>query len=292
MNVKYNAKGLALIDEMVKLHPKPILLEGRTGFGKSRIARTVAERVAASLLVDFGPDGFDITATNAHPGMDIALWVGQWLPQPNKQALPTVQWQHGVMTNAIERGYMMLLEELSRAPQDAFARIFPLLDNGFRGWPLPEAGIKEVAVHNNFWFVATANPAGEGYATTRLDPALRSRFYIFDVNEPIADELALLQDILPADDYPEFAGALHRFVLDCRRNTSSYVNTRDILLAAEAIACGFTPQRAVEIAIAPKYTALDQGVSELAAAHFEYLDRERTQHVQAIADTINQRAVA
>ena len=222
----------------------PMMMMGVSGTGKTVIVQEIARRL-----------GYTHSAhTNAYPQMDISLWIGQWLPDPLDGSGVSVRWLDGILTAAIRRGWVFFMEELTRAPQDALARLFSVLDMIKRSYHLPENGGEQVPVHDDFLFISTANPAGGQYATVKLDKALMSRFAaIWDVNEPMADESTLLRLKLPTSEYADMADRLVSFVTDTRRNRDTSVNTRDILHCANRIAQGFTPMRAVQLSILPKY---------------------------------------
>jgi MoxR-like ATPase len=261
----FTERGEALICELLLCAQAPginTLLIGESGFGKSVVAREVARRM-----------GRTYSSLNAHPGMDVSLLIGQMFPRPMPQGGITLEWQHGTLTEAVISGAIFFFEELTRAPQEAISRLFGLLDQGFSYYNIPEAGIDDVPINPNFWFVGTANPAGRGYQTSRLDPALESRFgAIFEINEPLADEGAIVNNILPEDKFGITGPRLQRFVFDTRRNDNGLVdagvNTRDLVSAAQLIARGFTPDAAVERAICSKNAAVASGLRMLAQAHF------------------------
>ena len=57
-------------------------------------------------------------------------------------------------------------------------------------------------------------------------------------------------------------------VLDCRNHPESYINTRDIIMAARCLGLGFDPMRAIEIAIAHKYDDFKEPIMRAADLHF------------------------
>lgn len=235
----FSNRGRELLEDVCSLHPMPVLLLGGTGWGKSVLVREAARR-----------KGLPLVATNAHPGMDITLLVGMWRPKPNGAGVSVV-WEDGVLSGAIKSGKAFLMEELTRAPQEAVSRLFGLLDNGFRSWPLPEGGVEQIEVHPNFWFLASANPWGEaGYTTVPLDPALYSRFAgVFRVDCPLADERTIL---VRMGVEPAIIRWLMDVAEDARRQTETSFPTRDLILCAQAIVRGWEPRKALSVAVAPK----------------------------------------
>ena len=269
----FTAKGEEVIQELMMLAmpysggraPIPALLIGESGYGKSVVVREVAHRLKRIY-----------SSLNAHPGMDISLLVGQMFPRPMPEGGVTLEWEHGVLTQSIINGNIFLFEELTRAPMETISRMFGPLDLGFGYYNIPEAGIEDIPINPDWWFVGTANPAGRGYQTARLDPALESRFgWIVEVNEPLADEAKIVSNILPESKYPMVGARLQRFIFDTRRNNEREinndmgVNTRDMVHTANLIARGFKPETAVERAIISKKDVVADGLRMLARAHFQ-----------------------
>ena len=277
----FTERGEQMIRELLLCAIAPginTLLIGESGYGKSVVVREVARRL-----------GRTYSSLNAHPGMDIGLLVGQMFPRPLPQGGITLEWSHGTLTQAIISGSIFFFEELTRAPQEAVSRLFGLLDQGFSYYNIPEAGIDDVPIDPNFWFVGTANPAGRGYQTSRLDPALESRFgAIFEINEPLADEAAIINNILPDAKFGLTGPRLQRFVFDTRRHDGGLedagVNTRDLVSAAQLIARGFTPEVAIERAVVSKNGAAASGLRLLAQAHFHGKHDIDAVSLQAVLD--------
>ena len=232
----------------------PLLLTGLTGVGKSLITRALAADL-----------GLHYDASNAHPEMDISLWVGQWTPENDDGII--IRWIDGVLTRMIQSGGMFLLEEFTRAPQEAMSRLFGLMDDGFRYWSLPEAGGINIDVNENFWLVGTANPTGGGYYTAKIDDAAKRRFVIFNIDKPLADEVRMLEDVFEKGDF--WVGKLMKFAEQLREgvNHDCFLNTADLRTLAKLISHGMPPIKAVKYGVAPKYNKPD-GINTLAEAHF------------------------
>ena len=233
---------------------KPLLMTGKTGVGKSLLSRALAAEL-----------GIKYDASNAHPEMDISLWVGQWTPENDEGII--IRWIDGVLTRMIQTGGMFLLEEFTRAPQEAMSRLFGLMDDGFRYWSLPEAGGINIDVHENFWLVGTANPTGGGYYTAKIDDAAKRRFEIIYIDLPLADEVRMLEDVFEEGDF--WVGKLMKFATELREGISHecYLNTADLRTMAVLISHGMSAVKAVKYGVAPKYNK-PEGILTLAEAHF------------------------
>jgi hypothetical protein len=251
-----NADGQRIADEIERVYPDPVLLLGGSGLGKSMLAKHLADKVGGGFV-----------SINAHEGMRLEPIVGTWRPQPLDQGV-TVEWEDGALTSAVRDGGVFLFEEISRAPQELLSRLFGLLDSDNRSWSLIERGGDAVTVNADYWFIATGNPVGKGYATRKLDTALLNRFAaIYEINEPLAPESDILTAYAPA----RVVAGLIKFATDCRNNQDSYVSTRDLVQAARLIQRGFDAERAVAVAIAPKYGDLEAGVNAIAGQHLANL---------------------
>ena len=250
----FSEYGKEVFEDSKLVYPDPLLYTGKTGVGKSLLSRALAADL-----------GLNYSATNAHPEMDISLWVGQWTPENDDGII--IQWIDGVLTQLVRSGGMFLLEEFTRAPQEAMSRLFGLMDDGFRYWTLPEAGGIDVPVAENFWLVGTANPTGGGYYTAKIDDAAKRRFVIMDIDKPLADEVRMLEDIFEKGDF--WISKLMKFATELREGVSHecYLNTADLRTMAKLISHGMPPIKAVKFGVAPKYNK-PEGILTLAEAHF------------------------
>lgn len=250
----FSTFGNQLLQELTRLHPMPVLLIGETGWGKSVLARAASDAKKQ-----------EYRAVNAHPGMDVAMLVGMWRPTAIKGGGVSVEWEDGLLTRSIKEGGTFLMEELTRAPQEAVSRFYGLLDAENRYWSMPEAGQEEVEVSPNFWFIGTANPPGGGYQASPVDRAMESRFAaIYEINQPIADETKILQGILGAS----MATKAVTFFADLRGKPESAACTREVVQWARLVKRGFLPKRASELVLGPKFPSQAKGIAALTVAHF------------------------
>jgi len=253
--IAFNSFGKNIMRELRRCYPEPVLLLGSTGWGKSVICREVSRVM-----------GKDYISINAHPGMDMGLLVGMWRPQSRDGSGIEVVWEDGLLTKAIRNGAVFFFEELTRAPQEAVSRLHGVLDSANRYWSLPEAGEDNVPVHKDFWFIATANPPRAGYGAQRIEKALQSRFIAqFEIDEPMAEELAVVQSIL---DDETLALKLMRVMEDARRHGDTQVPTRDLVQWAVMVKKGFAVDRAFELAVTPKFPEKKDGLRKIVYAHF------------------------
>ena len=243
----------------------PAIMIGGTGGGKSVAIRALAEDEATSF-----------SAMNAHPGMDVADMIGRWTPEAvvnnvGDSVGVTVGWRDAALTRQIRNGGIFGLEEITRAPQDSLPRFFGVMDDGFRYMNLLEADGRDVDVHPDFWMVATANPTGSNYYTTKLDEALRRRFAFVEIKGILADEPAMLRDVFgtkPGADL--IVDKIMRFVEDLRGRTEldAAINTAEVRAIAKFMHYGGAPpKKAVEMVVAHHYEKTE-GIKEVANAHF------------------------
>ncbi len=142
------------------------LLLGPRGTGKSSLAADVALRL--DLPYCYIP---------CHTGATSEALIGQWIPNPKGVGYV---WMDGILTRAVRKGYICLLDEVnSLKPEVAFA-IHGLLDHR-RELVLAEKpddnGEPEVVVaHEKFGLIAAGNPFYEGVRV--MNEAFRDRFAV------------------------------------------------------------------------------------------------------------------
>jgi len=224
--VYLSSYGEDILDMLSKHQPDPVLLIGDTGWGKTTLLKHYANQ-----------NNREFTGINFFPKQNVDQLVGMWRPIPTDNGI-TVDWQDGLLTDAIRNGKIFLGEELTRAPRDLAGRLLGILDSADRYWSLPEAGVPSVPVSDDFWFLASANPVSGDYATVTLDPALVRRFsLIVTIEQPVADEVKLLNHIASKSiQNPDgFAERLVAWAGDLRNDKSTRINTGDLVRVARAV---------------------------------------------------------
>ena len=258
----FNAYGQSILDDAKKIYPRPLLLTGLTGTGKSSICRAMSSDM-----------GLSYSVLNGHPDMDISQLIGQWVPD-NTDGI-TINWEHGALTKSVMNGGIFLFEEINRGPPESHSRLFGVADDGFRYYTLTEAGGIEVPIADNFWLIGTANPTGGGYYTAKIDDAMKRRFAIIEITDIMTDERAMLADVF-SEPSPTgntisevrseiLIDQILKFAADLRGGVKvqTFINTGDVRSLAALINNGLHPLKAVQYGVAPKYNN-PEGIMEAA----------------------------
>ena len=150
-----------------------VLLFGRPGIGKSRLAHQVSE-------AGFQEKVFAIVLPEDTP---VAELRGHFLPAGDKWI-----WHDGPVTRAIKEGTACILDELSHLSPEAQTFMHAAMDDSPITLPTGETVLKSAKP----WFIATQNDESEA-----LRPALKDRFpVIIKVNQPVAEAyLGLPQEL-------------------------------------------------------------------------------------------------
>ena len=154
---------------------------------------------------------------------------------------------------------VILLDELSRAPQMTNNILFPCLDDR-RTLPVEIAdsnGPREIHVHPECTFIATANIGSEYSGTNELDAALENRFMTIQVDYlPKSIETQILTIRTGCDERSAMkivgvANAIRERYLD--GSLSKTISTRETLTCGELIVDGFSLLEAVNFSFCEKF---------------------------------------
>ena len=154
---------------------------------------------------------------------------------------------------------VIILDELSRAPLMTNNILFPCLDNR-RTLPLEIADSKsarEVKIHPECCFIATANIGSDYTGTNDIDAALLNRFMPLQLDYmPANIESKVLQ--VRTGVHAEVADKIVNFVNKVRSeynsgNITKSVSTRETLAIAEMVVDGFSLIESIEFVISNKY---------------------------------------
>lgn len=137
----------------------PALIIGETGTGKTTAVRTLA-----------GMMNVPYRRVNLNGGTTADELVGRILL--NKEG---TFWADGVLTDAVRKGYWIVLDEINAAGADVLFALHSLLDDD-KMLVLSENDGEIVRPHPAFRLFATMNPSGDYAGTREMSKALMSRF--------------------------------------------------------------------------------------------------------------------
>jgi len=233
--------GREVMGLLGSVHPSPCLLLGPSGMGKSVITTELGNAF-----------GQRVRRVNFHEGMDIGELYGINVPV-SVDGNTVLTYRLGELALAARDGDIFVGEEINRMPQAGISGAFGLLDTMDRHLSLPEATDmeREMEVHPDFMFVASANPLGGGYNTHKLDKAFLRRFVlVINITEPLADEEKVLHSILPEPKWESFRGRLLKWARSITGDV--YVSTGDLVNLASNVKAGIPIPKAMEYSILNK----------------------------------------
>ena len=160
-------------------------------------------------------------------------------------------------TEDIQKPCIVLLDELSRAPLSANNILLPCLDSR-RELPVDIAGgngLRNIKVHPDCVFVATANVGAEYTGTSQMDRAMVDRFFMHELEYMDADSetkvLAKRCGIEESDAKIIVETARTVRSLHSKGELSSTLSTRETLGAGRMVADGWSVLEAMERSFLP-----------------------------------------
>lgn len=175
----------------------------------------------------------------------------------NKGGVST--FDYAKFTQDIQEPGVVLLDELSRAPVTSLNILFPCLDSR-RCLPVEIAGgedVRNVKIHPDCTFIATANVGAEYTGTMSMDRALVGRFFPVELDYmPNAEERKVLVKRCGISD------ANAKLIVDVATNVrsmyrkqelSASLSTRETLMVGELVADGWSLRRAMELVFLPLF---------------------------------------
>lgn len=227
------------------------MLIGPTGTGKTELIFAIAKRL----------------------GMECHTYDMGAMQDPLTDLLGTHRLENGnsVFDTAkfvedIQKPGIILLDELSRAPQMAMNILFPCLDSR-RELRLDIADSKTdrvVKVHPECVFIATANIGAEYAGTNDIDAALLNRFLPLQLDY-LPEEIEVNVLLKKADISNADAKRIAAMAKDVRNvyksgELTKSVSTRETCAIAELVGDGFSVETAFKFVVCNKFTEEDEKV--------------------------------
>ena len=153
----------------------PVLLQGPTSSGKTSMVEFLANI-----------SGHKFVRINNHEHTDLQEYLGTYVSGHDGH----LQYQEGVLVQALREGFWIVLDELNLAPTDVLEALNRLLDDN-RELLIPETQ-QTVRPHQNFMLFATQNPPGMYGGRKVLSKAFRNRFLELHFEDIPEDELEVI----------------------------------------------------------------------------------------------------
>ncbi|KAK9282633.1 hypothetical protein L1049_010852 [Liquidambar formosana] len=169
--------------------PKPVLLEGSPGVGKT------------SLIVALGKfSGHRVVRINLSEQTDIMDLLGSDLPVESDEGMKFA-WSDGILLQALKDGCWVLLDELNLAPQSVLEGLNAILDHRAEVF-IPELGLT-FKCPSSFRVFACQNPSYQGGGRKGLPKSFLNRFTKVYVDELVEDDyLFICSSLYPSIPRP------------------------------------------------------------------------------------------
>lgn len=188
--------------------PKPILLEGSPGVGKTSIITAIA---AAS--------GHELVRINLSDETEMLDLLGADLPSPDG-APGVFTWADGPLLRALRRGSWVLLDELNLASQAVLEGLNSILDHR-RSIFIPELGTT-VTAPVTFRVFAAQNPLQEGGGRKGLPHSFLNRFSRVSLDLLLPEDLAVIAATL----YPQIPQETLQCMVATASSLHDAINTK------------------------------------------------------------------
>jgi len=231
----YVANGSEIeIFEAAYLSRLPMMLQGPTGCGKTRLVEHMAHRLSVPLFT-----------VSCHEDMTASDLLGRYLLVDGN-----TEWVDGPLTKAVRDGGICYLDEVVEARQDATVAIHSLTDHR-RELYLERKGSEVLRASEKFSLVVSYNP---GYQSVLKDLKMSTRQRMvaieLDFPSPDIEEKILLEagvEQTNAQVLVRLGSVIRRTPLSGLREVAS---TRTLIAAGKLMARGLSFKDAASVAIA------------------------------------------
>lgn len=233
----------SLLVRNIKEHVNTMII-GPTGCGKTSVVREICKRMDKKLYT------FDM-GTMMDPASSL-LGVHRLLKGEST-------FDYAKFTQVIKEPCVILLDELSRAPLSAMNVLFSCLDDR-RNLNIEIAlgsEEREIDVHPEVTFIATANVGSEYSGTNSMDRALVNRFFPLELGcIPTSEEVSVL--VKRTNVAPKSAGIIVKIANNIRslcnkQEVSVSLSIRETLMVAGLVSDGWDIGKAMEMVYLPLY---------------------------------------
>lgn len=171
----------------------------------------------------------------------------------------TSKFDYSKFSQDIQMPGVILLDELSRAPQMANNILFPCLD-GRRTLPVEIAdasSTRSISVHPDVTFIATANIGNEYTGTQDIDEALANRFMTIQVDylpQDVEKDILKIRTGVDEDNSLKIVTIANTLRERFKGGSiSKTISTRETLGCAELVVDGFSLMDAINFAFCEKF---------------------------------------
>ncbi|KAK3722115.1 AAA ATPase midasin [Vermiconidia calcicola] len=167
--------------------PKPVMLEGNPGVGKTALITAIADAI-----------GMPLARINLSEQTDLLDLFGSDVPVEGSQA-GTFIWRDAPFLRAMKRGEWVLLDEMNLASQSVLEGLNACLDHRGEVY-IPELGQKFTR-HPDFRVFAAQNPHHQGGGRKGLPASFVNRFTVVFADAFRSEDLSLIaRRLFPAVD--------------------------------------------------------------------------------------------
>lgn len=172
--------------EILMYGNKNVLLSGPTGSGKTTLPRFFASK-----------HHLPYRRVSLNGGTTPEDLIGHYILKDG-----VTEWVDGILTQAVRKGWILVVDEPNFAPPEVLSVLNSLLDDE-RILVLPQKDGEVIKPHPNFRLISTMNPSEEGYAgTNEMNESLLDRFDVtlyIDYNRDVERNILKDMGILPGD---------------------------------------------------------------------------------------------